>query len=119
MFDCVTLKGTPYEMGLQHGRVFRHLIRGNVHAYPMRHAFQGTDQEMDAGLNEARESDHTYAPWVFEELRGIADGSGVEYIWIERMHLRVWNRVPNRPLDQAGCTAIGMVTEDGGSGVGP
>ena len=118
MFDCVTFRGTPYEMGLQHGRAFRHVIRGNVHAYPMRHTFQGTDEEMDAGTESARRSDEKYAPWVFDELRGIADGSGVDPIWIERMHLRVWNTVPNKALDASGCTVIGMITEDAGVVVG-
>jgi hypothetical protein len=118
MFDCETLTGTHYEMGLQEGRIFRHLIRGNVHAYAMRHTFQGSDSELDAGLEQMRQIYQTLAPWVFEELRGIAEGSGVDYIWIERMHLRVWNLVPNKPLSPGGCTAIGMVTEEHGVVVG-
>ncbi len=118
MFNCETLTGTHYEMGLREGRIFRHLIRWNVHTYAMRHTFQGSDPELGAGLERMRQIYRTLAPWVFEELQGIAEGSGVDYIWIERMHLRVWNLVPNKSLSPGGCTAIGMVTEGHGVVVG-
>ena len=94
MFDCETIRGTPHEMGVQHGRAFRHLIRGNVQKWAMRHTFQGTDEHLDSGLESVRRAERTHAPWLFEELRGIADGSGVDYAWIERMHLQVWGLVP-------------------------
>lgn len=116
--DVETVRGTHYEMGVQHGRAYRHVIRGNVHAYAMRHDFQGRDEELDEGLKKVRESAETFTPWVFEELRGIAKGSGVEYSWILRMHLRVWNVVPKAPPSPGGCTGIGVVTEKEGGVIG-
>jgi hypothetical protein len=119
MFDPVTVTGTPYEMGFQHGRAFRHVIRGNVHVYSMRHTFQGADEELNTGLADIRQAEQTHAPWVFDELRGIADGSGVEYAWIERMHLQVWGLVPKKSYTPGhGCTSIGMRAEEFGLIVG-
>lgn len=31
MFTIETVTGTPYEMGLQHGRIYRHLIEAAAH----------------------------------------------------------------------------------------
>jgi hypothetical protein len=55
---------------------------------------------------------------MLSELNGVVHGSGVDFVWIERMQLRVWNRVPKQPLPEEGCTAIGMLTEDAGVVVG-
>jgi isopenicillin-N N-acyltransferase-like protein len=113
-----TVRGTPYEMGLQHGRAYRHVIHANVHVYSMRHTFQGSDAALDAGLKPCRDAERRRAPWVFEELRGIAEGSGVDYPWIERMHLRVWGFVPKAELCATGCTGIGMISKSDGVLVG-
>ncbi len=116
-----TVRGSHYEMGLQHGRIYRHVVIGNVRAWAMRHDFQGSDEELDEGLEAVRAGDETFAPWVFEELRGIAEGSGVPLPWIVRMHLRVWNRVPRKDLapgSSGGCTGIGMIAEQEGVIVG-
>ena len=115
-----TVQGSHYDMGLQHGRAFRHVITGNVHAFALRHDFQGTDEELDQALEPERRGDETFAPWVFEELKGIAEGSGVPLPLITRMHLRVWNRVPRKELKPCGggCTGIGLVAAECGAIVG-
>jgi len=115
-----TVRGSHYEMGLQHGRAWRHVIHASVHAWALRHDFQGTDEAADKALEPVREGDRTFAPWVFDELRGIAEGSGVPPAWIERMHMRVWNRVPRTglPAREGGCTGIGMLAEGGAVLVG-
>ncbi len=110
-----TVRGTPYEMGLQHGRIFRHLIHANVAQYAKRHTFEGSDERLDETLAGQRAIQEELCPWVFEELRGIAQGSGVDLPWIERLHMRIWNILPNAPYpgDATGCTIIGMKTPDG------
>lgn len=110
-----TVRGTPYEMGLQHGRIFRHLIHANVAQWAKRHTFEGRDELLDATLAGQRAIQEELCPWVFDELRGIAEGSGVELPWIERMHMRIWNVLPNAPYpgEATGCTIIGMRTPDG------
>jgi hypothetical protein len=64
-----TVRGTPYEMGLQHGRAYRHVIHGNVHAWALRHTFQGTHAALDAGLKPYRAA-------LLERVRGVP-GSGM------------------------------------------
>jgi predicted choloylglycine hydrolase len=115
-----TVRGSHYEMGVQHGRAYRHVIIGNVHTYALRHSFQGTDEELDTVLERPRRSHEQFAPWVFEELRGIADGSGIPLPHIIRMHLRVWNAVPRRELqpESSGCTGIGFISDEDGVIVG-
>lgn len=114
-FPIETVKGSHYEMGLQHGRAYRHVIIGNVHVFALRHSFQGADDELDAALAPLRASNEHFAPWVFEELRGIAEGSGVPLPHIVRMHLRVWNNVPCKelPAESSGCTGIGFIGDEG------
>lgn len=110
-----TVRGTPYEMGLQQGRIFRHLIHANVAQWAMRHTFEGSDELLDATMAGQRAIQEELCPWVFEELRGIAEGSGVDLPWIERLHMRIWNALPNQPYpgDAGGCTIVGMKTPDG------
>lgn len=114
-----TARGSPYEMGRQHGRLYRHVIHANVAEWSKRHSFQGSDEAIDAAIKPQRVLQEELCPWVFDELRGIADGSEVDYQWILRMHLRVWNAAPRTDYAaQYGCTAIGMITEDAGVAVG-
>lgn len=110
-----TVRGTPYEMGLQHGRIFRHVIHANIAQFAMRHTFEGSDELLDETLAGQRAIQEEMCSWAFEELRGIAEGSGVDLPWIERMHMRIWNILPNQPYpgDAGGCTIIGMKTPDG------
>ncbi len=65
-----------------------------------------------------RASNMRFAPWLEDELRGIAEGSGVEYGRIERLNLRVWNSVPRGKHSPSACTSIGMQTADAGIIVG-
>ena len=112
-----TLRGSHYEMGVQHGRLHRHVIHAVAHN-TIRHDFEQDDAELDELLSPMVALVEKIAPWVFEELQGIAEGSGVEYGVIRRMHFRVWNMVPRKPSPTAGCTGIGIVCEDGGILVG-
>jgi hypothetical protein len=111
-----TLRGSHHEMGLQHGRALRHTIVGAAHTWVLRHDFQWTDEEADAVLAPARLGDETFALWVLDELRGIADGSGVPLPLIQRMHWRVWNWMTPKPLPPhaGGCTGIGLIADDDG-----
>lgn len=113
-----TISGSHYEMGKQFGYVHRHLIHGNVHQWPMCHTFQGSDTELDKGVEEFRRANEAIAPWAEDELQGIADGSGADVDWIRRMDLRVWNYVPRREFQLSGCTAIGMISEEEGVVIG-
>ena len=80
------LKGTPYEMGYQQGALLRDDIRENV-----RYLFDVKAKEMkvEAGGNQAPRpqagdlgiaaTQKKYVPErFFEELRGVADGAGLD-----------------------------------------
>jgi len=111
-----TVRGTHYEMGFAHGKALRHLIHGLV-SKTMRHTFEESEEELDRELALIRKGDETFSPWIFEELRGIADGSGVALEHLERTHLRVWT-VPRKAIEHAQCTSVGMISEDVGVIVG-
>ncbi len=111
MFILETHEGSPYELGLDHGRKFRHVIQGNVHAYSYRQVFQASDADMEAICGPLRKVLEKRSPETLEELRGIAVGSQTEYVWLERMQMRIWNRIANKPMQA--CTGIGMRDGEG------
>jgi hypothetical protein len=120
-----TVSGSPYEMGRQQGQIFRHIIRANLQQWAMRHDFQGSDDYLDERLAARRSANQTLAPWIEEEMRGIADGSGVDLPGLHRLNLRAWE-VPHlpqapaagAPADSGGCTAIGMIAGTDGVAIG-
>lgn len=116
MFHLETVRGSHYEMGRRHGCLFRHVIQASVHRWVMPHTCLATDAALDAAVDGPRRSDERFAPHLLDELRGIADGSGVPVPMIRRLHWRLWNRLPLRKA--SGCTAIGLLTEDGTPVVG-
>lgn len=124
MMVLETVKGGAYEMGLQHGRIFKHVIHLCLDRWVARHDFEQSEEEQDAAVRAQREAQEIECPWVFDELRGIADGSGADYARILRMHLRIWhlNRDVTGPESEppapTGCTAIGMRSPEDGVIVG-
>jgi hypothetical protein len=111
MFILETHEGTAYERGLDHGLKFRHCIQANVHQYSYRQTFEASDEEMEAICAPLRKVLQERWPETFEELRGIAAGSQTEYVWLERMQMRIWNRVTNKPAQA--CTGVGVMQADG------
>jgi len=109
-WPILTCRGSHYEIGRQHGEQLHDRVRANVAAYVTPHT-AGREDWADRLLAPGYEADEAFAPWIFDELRGIADGSGVPYRTIRHMHYRIWNALDFAPATQ--CTTIGMVAEDG------
>lgn len=132
--EIETVRGDPFEMGRQMGGIFRHVIRADVHQWAARHDFQGEDEYLDECLAPRRLANASVAPWIEEELRGLAEGSGVPLAWLHRLNLRVWY-VPRKsqaaetagaassagccaPQIASACTAIGMLSPQEGVVIG-
>ena len=73
----LSLKGTPYEVGFQHGKRLRDLIYFNVRFIC---AVYDKDKQPDSKLlkkySERLENEY---PEITEELKGISDGSGISF----------------------------------------
>lgn len=77
------LSGTPYEMGMQHGRVHRETIR-SFSEERLRLSGDPTWAGRTVGLGEVQDlaeacvdAHRSYAPALTEELRGMADATGL------------------------------------------
>jgi isopenicillin-N N-acyltransferase-like protein len=75
----VVVRGGPFERGQQYGRQARDLILRSVAAYRELFAYR---QKLDwaaavACARTYQDSIGTFAPEVFEEMHGIADGAGI------------------------------------------
>jgi len=122
--DLITVKGTFHEMGAQHGEALRDAIRA-VYAELVEPQVKDVAEDVvQAAMKPFYDKDAARIPWVFEEMRGIADGSGIPYRDILLMNYRAfgmigWYRDTSTKYRAApGCTAMGMVTEDAGVAVG-
>lgn len=91
----LVMHGTPYEMGLAHGRGHAAVIRRILRRYADLPAF--TDDEEAAITAAARKLDVLLAPEDLEEMRGIADGAEVALGALVAHNLRIY------PDHGAGC----------------
>jgi hypothetical protein len=110
----VSLSGTPYEIGRQHGELLREEVRaavGRVLGY-FRHYLKIPGVRswlvswwLDSAWRQAR----PYLPAdALEELRGVADGSGVPLRELYRLHA-----IPDRTYSCANFAAWGRATHGG------
>jgi len=118
MFIMETHAGDAYERGLDHGRTFRHLIHAHVHVRVIRQPFQATEQQYEQVVAPQRQVIEKHLPELFDELRGIAEGSEVEYRWIERLQFHTWHTYPRVMIPHDACTGIGLMTTDKGTVIG-
>ncbi len=97
----VFLSGSPYEMGYQHGQVLRPLIDGMVRYESRRHTHAApAPLQQEAVLARVGRA----APELLEELRGIADGSGLPFEQLLEVNLQVLHY----------CTVIAFTHSDSG-----
>lgn len=82
----VSLSGSPYELGIQHGEVLRPLVDGAVR-YELRHHAHLPPPGLDTRA-VARLVGRT-APALLEELEGIADGCGLPFDQLLAVNLQV------------------------------
>ncbi len=95
------LKGDHYEMGVKRGKIFN---RGQI-SFPL--------QLDELQLEHGKQSEavlRTYFPEVCEEIRGVSDCLGVDYLhfasWMLCMGCCMYNLEDNIPVEVRGCTAF-------------
>ena len=97
----VVLSGSAYEMGYQHGQALRSLVDGMVRYELRRHAHV-SPEPLDLAVVQERMK--RVAPELLEELRGIADGSGLPFDLLLEVNLRVLHF----------CTVVAFTRSDDG-----
>lgn len=108
MFQHLTLSGSPYERGRQHGEQAASLIEKAVRYY--NRYSENERPELDAEAKRIEENLYRWCPETVEEMRGIAGGSGLPYP--EILLLNVNYEVQARPGRH--CTVLGLPdTADG------
>lgn len=95
------LKGSHYEMGVKRGRIFK---KRQI-SFPL--------QLDDFQLKHGRQSEKilkTFFPEVCEEIRGVSDTIGADYLrfssWLLCMGCCMYNLENNIPVEVRGCTAF-------------
>ena len=117
----INVAGSPYELGYQHGRQARELIRLCFHeSCQFEDADDWAEKRRLAALIESNVA--TQMPQAAEEMKGVADGAGMRYEEIQLLNFwnELWGPVwygetsASTPVGgpSTGCTAIGIVTAD-------
>ncbi|WP_066416030.1 hypothetical protein [Halorubrum aethiopicum] len=88
-FERLVLTGTPRERGIEHGERFAEEVAANVETYRERFAHEGVD------IDALREQAAEYVEYVEREspdyaaeMRGIAEGSGVDLVDVTMLNVR-------------------------------
>ena len=120
-WTVVSVKGTHYEMGLQHGRILRKQIEKTkpVLAYLVKKYYKTGIREYVSRCKNIVEKYKGQKEWqsIFEELQGIGEGSGVsvDFLIAWNMFLSV-NEIYESRTDVQRCSAFiatGSKTHDG------
>lgn len=108
----LTLEGTPYEMGLDHGRALRKEIREIVGLWKKdlettyKTEAASFIKTFLAGTN-FRPSIDKWTPGLLDEVRGIADGAGLDFETMYAYQLIDETWVAGQDLGAGKCTSIG------------
>lgn len=117
----VTLSGTGYELGLQHGQIFKQEIAELITKFK-----EKTTRELGRDANEVvadfyqKTSFETaikrWTPDVYEEVRGIADGAGQPFndVMVFSLLDEFWVYQDN--LKNHHCSGVGVPARDGQPG---
>jgi isopenicillin-N N-acyltransferase-like protein len=108
----VELTGTPYEMGLTHGRTLKSEINELIQRWKD-DLTRTTKVSADIyvrkllGQTDFRPSIDRWTPGLLDEVRGIAEGAGVDFETMFAFQLIDETWVLSRELDFEKCTSIG------------
>ena len=111
-FKEITVSGTPYERGLTYGQLCREEVGVSIKVYQMLFdglknlAWEDARRISEKYLNLTRDFEPDYA----EEMRGIADGAGVDILDIAALNARtevMFSQVSKDEVSE--CTTISLV----------
>ena len=108
-FPIVETEGTPYEMGLQHGRQARKRIQACFDRFCPP---QGRTKERRGRAATIKRTVAQQMPEALEEMRGIAEGAGLPYedILLLNLSIELWREEIFAPPER--CTLIGMAGKE-------
>ncbi len=104
VMHVLTLSGTPYEVGVEHGRKLSELIEA-YYSFNRILLRDIPDEVASKIVSQVQEAMEKFYPDALDEIRGIADGSGLEY---ENVLLMNFASEVKRSV-QGGCTAFTAV----------
>lgn len=114
-FPMIELKGSPYEIGFQHGKVLTAEIRANLKLYfEMVNGYTGMDPDLClTRAGKFQEAIREHAPELLEEMQGMAAGAEVSLDEILFLNARteLVSRKPSTETQSGECTAIGLTGE--------
>ena len=118
----VVLKGTPYQRGLTHGRVLRAEIQASVAAWKesLRRTY-GTDPERFIRAFMARTNFQPaiekWTPGLLDEVRGIAEGSGIGFdaLFVYQLPDEYW--VNGKAVMSEHCSGVAVAGIEGRSAI--
>ena len=112
----VKVSGTPYERGLAYGKAAKELIFKVIEEYKVLF-----DKEAHMTWEEAyrkaavyEEPIRGYRPDLIEEMKGIADGAGIDFQTVLLMNCR--SEVMFAKVDEDACSVIGVPPESSADG---
>ena len=115
IFEYAEIEGSSYEIGFQHGQIFRKQIQGSIDCYK-----QMFMDYSDLPWERAKElSKHFIEPIreynadYLEEIKGVADGSGFDFEDILALNCRSELVFVGKEFDKqdGGCTSIGITAD--------
>ena len=86
MTGKVKLRGSPRDIGLQHGRELAEPIAACIEVY--RAVFGRSEEAVEAAAKHFETVTRNFAPKLAEEIDGIAEGSGQPIYWIYALNAR-------------------------------
>src|SRR5712664_1637597 len=114
----LTLKGSPHQIGYEHGKRARPEIEHNLEVYF--HRFKSeTELSHDVAISRAAkflEVINKASPEYAKTMKGVADGSGQELLDITALNVRYelmysqFSKIGLKPMPKTfGCTAFAIV----------
>ncbi len=112
MLPHICVKGSPGEIGVQHGTRCRDMIHKNINLYfRLFHHYAGLDRNQAVSLaRRFLPVIQSFDPAILEEMRGIAEGAGVEFEEILAINARTELMYPEQ-MERSECTALAALPE--------
>jgi len=116
----MALSGKPEESGRKYGQLMKEKIRENVAVLIERKGIEIIEGVNDVPLNDKefikweKEQEkilREIAPYLIDEMGGIAEGSGVDYRYILLLNLRAWQYRVYFP-ETTGCSSFAITLKD-------
>lgn len=83
---CISLDGTPKEIGLKHGKILKGKIEKTIQFY--QRVFKRPEKEILFEAAHFRESIRVFSKDYSDEIEAIATGSGIDPLWIFALNAR-------------------------------